>query len=315
MSDLAEQSTRKALIVTLLVDISDILMNIVVALITRSSVMLAESMQGLADFISVSLVILGHKRADRRSNTRHPFGYGKELYFWSLISAFFIFSITAWLSFYFGWQHFWHPEPVQHIALAYIVLAIGTATNFYAFNLSAQRILGRRRKMWRAFLGSHNIAPKITYVLDLMGTLSAALGLVALVLYQVTGNSRFDGLGAMLIAVMMAVLAFILLISIKDLITGRSAPPEVRRGIRAAALSHPAVLDIPDLRTMIIGSDKYLVNIDVHLKDGLDTDQIEQVVDEIKANIKAAQPGAYHVQIEPETPDSELKAKNKQDKN
>lgn len=309
-------STGRTLVTTLLVDLSDVVMNIVVAAFTGSTVMLAEAMQGFADFTSVCLLILGHKRAKKHSTRDYPFGYGKELYFWALISAFIIFSITASFSIYFGWQNIVHPEPINHIYVAYAVLLIAMSTNMYAFRLSAIKILdGKKiRYIWKAFFSSQHIATKITYVLDLMGSMSAALGLVALVLYQVTGVQRFDGIGAVLIGFMLATLAFILLISIKDLITGHSAPPSVRAKIRRIALSHPAVTDIPDLRTMIIGPEKYLINLDVHFKDGLDTDSIEEIIDEIKANIKNEVPGAYHIQLEPETPLSEL-AERRREKN
>ncbi len=301
-------STSRTLITTLLVDISDVVMNIVVAVFTGSTVMLAEAMQGFADFTSVCLLMLGHKRAKKHSTLDHPFGYGKELYFWALISAFIIFSITASFSIYFGWQNIVNPEPINHLYIAYAVLIIAMSTNLYAFRLSAVKILdGKKlRQIWKAFFKSQHIATKITYVLDLMGSMSAALGLVALILYQVTGIQRFDGIGAVLIGCMLAVLAFILLISIKDLITGHSAPPAIRAKIKRVALSHSAVIDIPDLRTMIIGPEKYLINLDVHFKDGLNTDSIEEIIDEIKASIKQAVPGAYHIQLEPETRSSEL---------
>ena len=302
-------TTRRAIVVSFLVDLLDVIMNVLVALITGSAVMAAEAMQGSADLVAVGSLWIGHQRANKASNKKYPFGYGKELYFWTLISAFIIFSVTATFSFYTGLQNFRHPEPLNNLTLAFVVLTIAIATNGYAWQLSAGRLLEGRsyRKLWQAFFRSYQVAPKTTYILDLMGTASAVFGLLALIIYQLSGNQRFDGLGAMVIGVMMGLLALVLLISIKDLITGRSALAELERRVRAAALLHPAVQDVLDLRTMIIGSDKILVNIEVHVRAGLTTNAIEQDIDEIKATIAAKVPSAYHIQVELETPDNELK--------
>lgn len=306
--DSGHVSTRRAIFVSFLVDFSDVILNVIVAILTGSAVMLAEAMQGTADLTAVSLLMIGHKRAERGSNKRYPFGYGKELYFWTLISAFIIFSITATLSFWFGLQSFRNPEPIEKVGLAVTVLIFAISSNGYAFYLSASRLRGnqRRRSLWRAFFESYDVAPKTTYIMDLMGTVSAAFGLLAIGIYWISGNQRFDGIGAMAIGVMLAVLALILLISLKDLITGRSAPPSIERAIRKAALSHPAVEEILDLRTMILGSEKFLVNIEVHLRAGLTTNAIEEDIDEIKAAIRAKVPSAHYIQVELETPDDEL---------
>ncbi len=307
--DRETQLTRRAIVVSLFVDLSDVIMNVVVAIITGSAVMMAEAMQGSADMVAIILLMIGHKRANKQSTKLHPFGYGKELYFWTQLSAFIIFSITASLSFFAGLRNFRHPDPVNHIYLAYIVLAIAIVTNLYALGVSAVRILEGRSfsKIWRAFFDTYHVAPKTTFILDLVGTISALFGVSALIIYQLSGIHSFDGLGAMFIGVMLGIFAVILLLSIRDLITGRSAPPNVERKIRKAALSHPAVQAVLDLRTMIIGSDKILVNIELHLSDDLTTDNIEEDIDEIKTYIRRTVPSAYYIQVEPETPAKELR--------
>lgn len=297
-------STKRALITSFLVDLLDVVMNFVVAAITGSAVMIAEAMEGLADLSSVALLLVGHKRSQRRADHNHQFGYGKELYFWALLSAVLILLITASASFYFGLQKFLHPDHVEWTGLAYAVLGLAILTNGYAFTVSARALLGSRKfsKLPRVFFESSLLAPKTTVVLDIMGTLAALFGMVSLIIYGLTGDSRFDGVGAMAIGVTLAVFAVILLDGVRGLITGHSVPPLLAKDIRKAAMKVPGVLGVLDLRTMILGATSTLVNLEVHLDDGLTTDEIEQVIDKVKREVGRVVPGYTHVQVEPETP-------------
>lgn len=189
------------------------------------------------------------------------------------------------------------------------MLTYGGLSNAYAFSINARRLLNGRplSKIWKAFFDSHDVAPKTTFVLDLMGTLAAVFGLLSLVIYQLSGQTSFDGIGAMIIGVMLGILAIILLLGLKSLVTGRSASPATVRRVKQAALSHPVVEEVLDVKTMIIGPEKILVNIELHFRANLTTNEIEQDIDEIKAAIHEHVPSAYHVQVELETPDRELK--------
>jgi divalent metal cation (Fe/Co/Zn/Cd) transporter len=153
------------------------------------------------------------------------------------------------------------------------------------------------------FLNSDAVTTKNALVLDLMGTTAASSGLVSLVLYQLVGERRFDGLGAMMIGVTTAILAFVLIIGIKRLLVGERAAPEVEEKIRTATLSVQQVREIVDLRTMQIGPDKLLVNIDVHMKDQLTTDDLEALIDKIKKRIREKVSSVRYVQVELETPE------------
>jgi cation diffusion facilitator family transporter len=265
--------------------------------------MLAEAFEGLADLCSAGLLLIGFKRSSRRPNHLHPFGFGKELYFWSTLAAFVMIGITATLSFIYGYREFKEPSPVDHIYIAYTVLVIAIASNGYSFRLSARKLLEGKpiKELYNAFMASPAIAPKMTLVLDAMGTLAALFGLFSLVCYQVTGNAQFDGIGAMLVSVVLAVSALVLLVSIRSLVTGQSAPRELERRIRDAVREVPEVRHIVGMRTMQIGSDKLLVNIDVHLRDSLTTDEIETVIEKIRDAAESTGEGfTVHVEPDPE---------------
>lgn len=307
-------STKRALVTSFVVDLLDVVMNFTVAAITGSAVMIAEAMEGLADLSSVALLLVGHKRSQRKADHNYQFGYGKELYFWALLSAVVILLITASASFYFGLEKLLHPDHVEWTGLAYAVLAIAIVTNAYAFTVSARALLGGRKfaKLPRVFMESSLLAPKTTVVLDIMGTLAALFGMISLIIYGITGDGRFDGIGAMIIGVTLAVFAVILLDGVRGLITGHSVPPLLAKDIRKAAMKVPGILGVLDLRTMILGASSTLVNIEVHLDDGLTTDEIEKVIDKVKREVGRVVPGYTHVQVEPETPATPRKRKAKE---
>lgn len=304
MSDKPKISASRVVITSFMVDLSDIVLNVLAALLSGSIVMLTQSLQGAADLLTSGLLWLGVSRS-KRAAKRSSFGYGRELFFWILMAGVSMFVITAGLSFYLGLERFLHPQPVTDLAFAYAVLAIGIATNFYAFRLSLARLGGWRlslRKAVSVVTNSNLIESKSTLVLDMMGTIASLLGLAALIIYGITGNYRWDGLGAMIVGAASAFFAVLLIAEVRDLIAGRSASPEIKKQISTAAQAVNGVIDVLDLRTMMLGSENLLVNIEVHFEQQLRTPEIEKITDEIKRAIKRAVPIVQHVQVEVETP-------------
>ena len=222
-----------------------------------------------------------------------------------MLSALVMFGITATLSFYLGMQRFLNPQELNNISLAYLTLIITALANAYSLSLSLKRLSKSMKllELPKIFLNSPLIETKTTFVLDLMGTASSILGLIALILFGITQDLRFDGLGTMLISIVLSIMAFLLLKGVKDLLVGKSASTAEAEKIREAALKIPEVKNVLDLRTMYLGPEKLLVNLEVHLKDNLTTDEIEVLVDKIKESIKSQVPDVHHIQVELETPE------------
>jgi len=300
-------SDEKVVKTSIKVDILDIIINGITAVVTGSVVMLAETLQGISDLTSAGFVYVGMKRSKRPSTEKYPLGFGRELYVWSLFSTLIMFLVLASLSFYFGFQRFTNPEPIDHIFLAYFVLTIASVTNGYSFSLAFRRILRRRkvREIRKSFSQSTFLETKITFTLDLLGTLAALFGLVSLILFQVTGNLRFDGLGAMGIGLLMAFFSVWLFKNIRDFIVGVTAPEETKREIKETTLKVGGVKEVLDLKAIVIGSSRLSVILDIHVCPDLKTREIEKLIEEIKGNIKKRIPSAYHVQVELETPENE----------
>lgn len=298
-------SAKKVIVASFLVDFLDIVLSVFVAVVTGSVIMLTEALEGVSDLTSSGLLLIGLKRSTQKADRSHPFGYGREIYFWTLLAALVMFGVTSTVSIYFGWQRIVNPHPVDNLYLAQIVLLIAFFSNGYAFFLSYKRLLKKRSmgQIVKIFYKSSLVETKTTFILDLMGTVAAFLGMVALVIYRVTGDVRFDGVGAVVIGFALAFLALLLVMGIRDLLVGRSASAETEAKIKKAALLIEEVNDVLDLKTLHVGSEKLLVNLEVHMKNNLDTDRIELLMDEIKEKIQQEVPSVKYIQVELETPD------------
>jgi cation diffusion facilitator family transporter len=297
-------TSEKVVKVSFFVDISDVLINLAVAIISGSVVMFSQALQGGADLLASGLLVLGIKKSKRRPDRKHPFGFGREIYFWTFLSALTTFIITAGVSFYLGLKRFLNPQPINNINLVIIVLLVSILTNGYAMSLSFRRLLGKSvyKNILQIFLHSAFIATKTSFVLDLMGTLASILGLISILLYKFSNNQKFDGLGAMFIGTTLAILAIYILKSAKDLLVGQSASPDTEDKIRSTVKALKEVKKVIDLRTLHIGTEILLVDIEVNLQDDLTTDKIEILIDKIQADIIKQVPEAKEVRVELETP-------------
>lgn len=297
-------STRKVILTSFVVDVLDVILNFAVALLSGSVVMLTQVLEGISDLASSGFLLIGFRRSLQREDKTHPFGYGAEIYFWSLLSALIMFGLTSTLSFYFGWQRFFHPEPIRDINIALLILIITFFTNGYAFSLSFFKLLKKRppKHIFRVFYKSSLVETKTTFILDLMGTCASLVGVIALGIYFLTGDIRYDGLGAMIIGIVLAIFSIFLVLGIRELFIGKRASEETEEKIVKAAEEVSGVEEVLGIKTLHIGSERLLVNLDVHMQSRLSTRELEKIMDEIKERIRKEVPSVKHIQVELETP-------------
>jgi cation diffusion facilitator family transporter len=294
-------SSGKAVWTSFLVDLGDIILNVIVMAATGSAVMLAEAFEGFSDLVASGLLLIGLKKSKRRRNKKHPFGFGKSLFFWTLISALIMLVFGGGLSVYFGIQRFIHPEEIEKIYLAFGAVCISIITNGYALSISTRRLLEKEKpaKFFRIFLTTTHVETKNTFILDLdfTGTASAVIGLVSLILYQFAKIQYFDAVGAILIGLLIAVSSIMLIMGVKDYLVGKTASAEVEESIRKAALALSEVEEVTGVETMYIGSEKLLVHLDVNVRIK-DHKNPEHAIGLIKKHIQKEVPIVYAIQIE-----------------
>lgn len=305
---IAAVSTKRVLVTSLAVDVFDLAMNAVAAAVTGSAIMLVEALEGFAGLCAVAMLLFADKRSNTRATKLHPFGYGREISYWSTIAAFVIVAGVGVFAVHLGYSKLIadNPAPVRHAWVALVALVISLGSNGYSFWTSLNKLLDGQTKqsIRNVFMSSPRVAPKTTVVLDAMGSTVALVGLFFVALYTLSGSNiaRFDGIGALVMGVGLLLSAVGLLLSVHSLVMNQGAPRDVERKIRDAAREVPEVKHVIGMQTTMVGSDKLLANIDVHLKDGLNTDQVEQVVEKVKEATERTNEGVV-VHVEPDAID------------
>lgn len=293
-------SAKKTVTTSFLVDLGDIIMNVIVMIITGSVVMLAEALEGGSDLVASAVLLIGLRISKHRPDKNHSFGYGKALFSWTLISALIMLIFAASLSFYFGLQRLLNPEEIKSIYLAYGALCVSIITNGYALTLSTRRLLEHKplKKIIQIFLKSTHVETKNTFVLDFTGTSAAVMGLISLLVYQLAGIKHFDGIGGMMIGLLIAFSSVVLIHGVKHYLIGKSATSQIEKQIKQAALQVKQVTEIVEINTMYIGSERLLIHLDIRIHDAANVKQIETIVEKVKEHIKKEVPIAYSMQVE-----------------
>jgi cation diffusion facilitator family transporter len=272
----------------------------VAAGMTGSSAMLAEGVHSLVDTGNGGLLLLGIKRSKRPPDANHPFGYGQELYFWTLMVAVTIFGLGGVVSIYEGVSHLKHAEMSQNPTVNYIVLSLAMVFEGAAW-IVAYREFGRfrgRRSLWKAI----RVAKDPTTFAVLFEDTAALAGLVVaflgIFLGQVFQNPYFDGGASVLIGVILCLTALLLLRETKALLMGESASPEVVNGIMAITNANPAVVRSGRPLTMHMGPEDILVNLDVHFREELSAPEVEEAIDSLEFSIRKAHSDVKKIFIE-----------------
>ncbi len=291
-------SARRVVRVSFAVDVFDVVSNLVVAWWTGSAVVFAEMAQGIADSIGSLLLVVGERRSRRPPDPEHPLGYGREAFFWGLVSALVMLVVGVGLSAWRGWEQWTTPEPLTHPALAVAVLTLSILTNGYTVTLSARKLRAERGSLRGAFAASARPLVKNALLRDAVGTFSSVLGLVAVAASLVLGWPAIDGLGALVVAALFGCGALVLIHQARELITGRSLPRRDLARIRAALAHVPEVRRVHALAAVYAGPREVRVELDLELVDRLDTPGVEAVMDTIEDRVRAALPETETVRID-----------------
>ncbi|MDR6886292.1 MULTISPECIES: cation diffusion facilitator family transporter [Variovorax] len=272
----------------------------VVAGITGSSAMLSEGIHSAVDTFNGVLLLVGIRLSQRPATPEHPFGHGKELYFWSLIVAVLIFGLGGGVSFYEGIQHIRHPEPMRDPTWNYIVLALAFLFEGTSFLIALRqfRAQARGRPFWRALEQSKDPTTYTVLAEDsaaLMGLAVAALGIY---LSHRLDMPQLDGAASVVIGLLLAGVAVLLIGQARGLLIGEGIRPETARAIRSLAMEQPSVSDVGHVLSMYIGPDEVLAIVDVNFKEGTATGEAAEAISAIEGQVRARFPMIRRLFIE-----------------
>lgn len=275
----------------------------VAAFITGSSAMLAEGIHSLVDTGNGGLLLLGIRRSQRPADATHPFGHGKDLYFYTLMVAVLIFAVGGGVSIYEGVLHALHPEPMGDPTINYVVLGLGVLFEGLAWVAALRGFIAVKgeRSIWRAIRTSKDPTTFAVLFEDsaaLLGLLVAALGIF---LGHRLDLPILDGVASIVIGTLLCTVALLLLRETKGLLLGESADPAVRESIRTLALQDPAISEVGRLLTMHMGPHEVLLNLDLQFDRSLSAEDVERAVDRLEARIRSEHEDVRHIFIEAES--------------
>ena len=267
-----------------------------------SSAMLAETAHSAADTLNQGLLLASLRRGERPADSRHPFGYGQERYFWSLLAAFGIFIAGAGFSVFEGVLALRHGNS-ENPLVAYVVLAVSAV----AEGTSLARVLIQLRTEARRghtevrdhIRSSPDTTVKATLFEDSAAMAGLGLAALGLALRQVTGSPVWDGAASIAIGALLVVVAVKLGLDSRDLLIGRAADPRELKLIRDEIESAPGVDALLDLRTMHVGPDHLIVAARVAFSDEISADRAEDVADDVDRRLTDRLALVPHVFLDP----------------
>jgi len=278
------------------------LVKFAVAWLSASSAMLAEAVHSTADTMNQVLLFVGIKKAAKKADELHPFGFSGEAYFWSFIVAIILFTSGAIFSIYEGVQKLRHPAPVAHVPVALLVLGIAIIAEAVSLRVAFKKINVERGKTGLiAYLRQSKKAELIVVFLeDTAALIGLAIAMAALLLEHFTGILFFDGLASILIGVLLAVTALFMGNETKSLLIGESADPALLRKIRLMLLKEESIARVIHIRSLHLGAEDILLAIKVEFSQRLNARQICGMIDGIEADIRSHYPEINKIFIEPD---------------
>ncbi|EAR20989.1 cation diffusion facilitator family transporter [Nitrococcus mobilis] len=272
------------------------------AAVTGSSAMLSEGIHSVVDTGNQGLLLLGLARSKRPANAEHPFGHGKEVYFWSFVVAILLFALGAGISIYEGVSHILAPRPIVNPLVNYIVLGLAMIFEAGAWYVAFREF--KRAKGNRGYLEAVHEGKDPTLFVVLFEDSAAMLGLLVaftgIFIGQLTGNLYFDGAASIVIGLILGGTAAWLAYETKGLLIGESAGADTVNGIREIARTTAGVIRVNEVLTMHMGPEYILVNISATFADDITATEIEDNIAAMDKKIKSAYPFIRRVFIEAE---------------
>ena len=281
-------------------------------MISHSSAMLSESAHSLADTVTEVLLFIALKRGNRPADDRHPFGYGRETYFWAFLAALCTFGVGAGFSVFQGVQTIIVREPEGSPTISYIVLAVSFVLESGSLLKAVRQVRGAARERDispRVYLQhtTDTTVKAVTFedTAALIGLVLAALGLL---LEQLTGDPLWDGVAAILIGVLLVLVAGSLARANMSLLIGQALPEATERELADELLAMDLVDDVPFLLTTVIGPGQVVVAAKVDFADTSTVADLEHAADEAERRLVARHPGIRYVFLDPTPGNGEAQA-------
>jgi cation diffusion facilitator family transporter len=299
----ADEESTGTVITALVANLSIAVAKIAAGLIGGSSAMLAEGAHSVADTTNQVFLLTSLRLSRKEPDDTHPFGYGKERFFWSLLAAVGIFVSGAVFSIYEGVQGLLSGESAAAgYLLSYAVLGISFVAEGVSWLKAVRQLRGEAKHASRGMIEHVRLSSDPTVKTVFSEDTAALIGLVlagaGLALHQITGQAVWDATAAIAIGVLLAIVAYVLGRDTKEMLIGEAAPAPVRDAIRRELAGHPEVDRVVEVRTMLLGPETLLVAARLDMDDSLGAAEVEDRTDEIAARLQEKFPQVKEVYLD-----------------
>ena len=299
---MSTEGGMKAVVAALLANVGIAISKFVAFAFTGSSSMLSEAIHSVADSGNQVLLLVGNKRSKKAPDAQHQFGYGRRRYVYGFIVSIVLFLVGGLFSLYEGFHKFQHPEDLSDAWIAFLVLGIAIVLEGFSFRTAvreANRARGKR-SLFRFLRDARQPELPVILLEDLGALVGLVFALFGVSMAVVTGDGRWDGLGAMAVGTLLVVIAIFLAFEMAAMLVGESALPEEDAAIRAALASSPLVDRVIHVRTVHVGPDELLVGAKIAISKSDTGAEIAAGIDDAEARLRAAVPSAAYVFLEPD---------------
>ncbi|CAN5126449.1 cation diffusion facilitator family transporter [soil metagenome] len=293
---------NRAIVAALLANLGIAVTKFIAFAFSGSSSMLAEGVHSLADTGNQLLLLLGGRKSRRVADASHPFGYGRERYVYAFVVSIILFSIGGVFSLYEGYEKIKEPHPLENWWLPILVLLIAIVLEGFSFRTAVTEANHTRGKDSIFQFIRHAKAPELPVVIleDFAALIGLVLALLGVGLTIITDNPVFDGIGTLLIGVLLVLVAVVLGIETKSLLVGEGANPADAAAISKAINDHPEVEALIHIKTLYLGPEELLVAAKIAFARTKTLSDIATSINEVEASIRAAVPAARIIYLEPD---------------
>jgi cation diffusion facilitator family transporter len=288
------------LLATLLLNASLFLLNLTVAFATGSRTVLSQAIYAVTDLIGSAFLLWGLRASRRPADPDHPFGYGKERFFWAFVATVVTFTTAGVVAVVTGLDQVANPQPVTHLLEAILVVAATLGTSVAGIWITLRELRLARRTLLSLLESAHQGLKTIFYQ-DLVAIVGAVIAFSGLLVVYHTHDFALDGAVDALEGFLLIATGFVLSGESRGYLVGRAIEATVARDMLSLVERHPKVRRVNALQSMQLGPEDALLALRLNFEDGLTTDQLEATIEELTQTLQAKYPVLRHVVIEPES--------------
>jgi cation diffusion facilitator family transporter len=295
---MSSHGSNKAIVFALGGNLLIAIIKYIVAFITGSAAMLAESIHSTADSFNQVLLLIGHKKAKKSPSEMHSFGYANEVFFWSLMVAVLLFFVGAWFSIYEGVHKLMHPEKLTNVFWIFAVLISSIVIEAKSFQVAFDEF---RKTTKLPFLKAIRASTQVSLIVVVLEDSAAMAGLIVVLTSTLLAwlvNPVFDAIGSISVGLLLLAVSILLIAEVKNLIVGESMPRERRQIMRNVIHKYREIGHINRMQTMVMGDSQYLVLLSVDINNEMKGSEVEDMTEQLKLELKKEIPEIGTIYIE-----------------